>query len=110
MTAQTHNILEDPRNRKVDELRFRAEQAKLAGDESLARELLGQAAKIEEELALLIQPDQPRTLGIFAVSAASLYVKAGDHQNATRVARHFLLQPLHAGPRLTLQKLLQDLE
>lgn len=68
------------------------------------------AAAIEEELAFLaVEASKPRTVGILAVSATALYLKARQFQKAERVALLGLNRPTVGVPhRFQLRQLLQD--
>ena len=55
-----------------------------------ARALYARAAKIETEVALDVSPKMMRTRSVLAVSATSLWMKAGEREKAHGTAYHFL--------------------
>lgn len=77
-------------HQKSEQLAAEAEIAARRGELSLARELYAQAAEAEEQACSLVEPDKTRTLGITAVSAASLRYKAAQAEAAERVACQWL--------------------
>lgn len=56
------------------------------GETSIAQEFFRKAARAETEALSALGPDKPRTYGITAVSAASLWLKAGEAKEAIRIA------------------------
>lgn len=69
-----------------ERLASEAEALARRGDKEGARRLYSLAASAECRALTLIGEDKPRTLGITAVSAASLWYHAGDMKQAARVA------------------------
>jgi hypothetical protein len=63
------------------------------GDLQLAAELFGSAAQAEVKALATLGPDKPRTLGITAVSAVALLYKAGELNEAERLAHHVSTLP-----------------
>lgn len=57
-----------------------------ANDFDRARVLYGQAAEAEQKALNNLEPNKPRTKGITAVSAVSLWFKAGDFRKAEQLA------------------------
>lgn len=75
---------------KSEKLASEAQAARKQGDMDKALEYYNLAAK-EEELALSsLDINRKRTLGITAVSAASLYFKGEDLQKMERIAHQYL--------------------
>jgi len=73
-------------------LAARAHEALRAGIGKEAEALFQQAAAAEEEALSNLDPSRPRTLGVTAVSAVSLWYKGKDLQRASRATcpcRHF---------------------
>ena len=73
-------------HRKSEQLASNAEIASHRGDGERARELYKKAAEAEENALREVRHDQPRTYGITAVSAVSLYLKAAERQAARDLA------------------------
>jgi hypothetical protein len=67
-----------------------AHNALRAGEQASARKLFAQAAMLEEAALANLSPDQPRTSGITAISAASLWLKSQFLSEAERVSSHLL--------------------
>ena len=63
------------------------------GDEPTAQDLFAQAAAAEEQALQQISPDRPTTLGVIALSASALWIKAKRVEDAARVARLLLRMP-----------------
>lgn len=63
-----------------------AEAAAINGDKDRAAELYRLSAEAEEQALDNLDPNKARTLGITAVSAASLWYKANEFRQAERVA------------------------
>lgn len=80
-------------HRQVEQLMSDAEELERRGLIAEAQVRYGQAAAIEVETFNLIPLDRPRTRGIVAVGAVSLYWRAGDFVRAQREAHRFLLEP-----------------
>ncbi len=66
-----------------------AETAKKSGDHQRAIELYQSAAEAEEQALNATSPDKPRTLGVTAVSAASLYLEANLFEKSKRLAEQW---------------------
>jgi len=77
-------------HQRSEQLAAEAEIAARRGELSLARELYAQAAEAEDQACGLVEPGKTRTLGITAVSSASLHYKAAQAQIAERVAYQWL--------------------
>ncbi len=77
--------------------------------ERKARILYGEAA-VEEELAFKdLDKTSLKTLGITAVSAVSLWLKAGQNQNAIRFGKIALEENLPYFARLEISEILRGL-
>ena len=72
---------------KAEKLACDAEVIGRSGDSEAARHLYRQAAAAETEAFHAIPSGLPRTLGVTAVSAVSLWEKAGNSVRATEVAK-----------------------
>jgi len=81
------------KHRLSEHLSSQAESAKRDGDKTKARSLYKAAAEAEAEALKLISSDKIRTLGITAVSSASLYFKADENDLAENLAMNCLIQP-----------------
>lgn len=81
------------RHRQSERYAYLAEAAISRGDDRLAAGWYRLAAEAEELALASLGPSQPLTLGITAVSAASLWLKAGEAQEARRVAMECLALP-----------------
>ena len=81
----------DPRHQQSKALAFNADRIAAVGDD--AKDLYAEAAALEEAAALAL-PDVPKDLpdarSFMAVSAVSLWLKAGRPDNAIRVGEAFL--------------------
>jgi hypothetical protein len=84
--------LSDPRGREVDELAWKAEQCRRAGDFSGARRHFADAATIEQEIAESSSKESPRITSVLAVSAVALWYKATHWANAERLAHRWLAE------------------
>lgn len=82
-------LLEDPRNQQMDELAFKAERAERAGHADEARAHFTGAAEIETQLALEAPADAPRLRATLAVSAVTLWHRAGRDLSAITTALRF---------------------
>ena len=67
-----------------------AQLALLQGRHAEARDLYARAADAEDKALHALDPSKTRTIGISAVSAASLYYKAANLARAEQVAGHWL--------------------
>lgn len=65
---------------------LKAHELMRAGEEEGAKREFAEAARQEEAALALVDGNKPRTLGATAVSAASLWYKAGEYAEAARVA------------------------
>lgn len=87
-----------------------AEAAVLQGRRAEARKLYARAAAAEEDAVGLLDPSKTRTIGISAVSAASLYYKAEELARAEEVAGRWLgFATLPGFAREQLRSLLQSI-
>lgn len=77
---------------KSERLAADAELAELRGDRALAVNLYDKAAQAERQALADLDHSKRRTLGITAVSAASLYLKAGKLETAETIALDCLRQ------------------
>src|SRR5712691_2136955 len=77
-----------------EELACQAEAALRKGERDGARELYRLSAKAEERALDALDPSKTRTLGITAVSAASLWFKANEWKQVERVACHWIAADL----------------
>ena len=83
---------DDPRGRRAEELAFAAEQALRRNDPRAAREAYAQAAALETEVARSIPRAEERIRGVLGVSAAALWLKAGDLAQAAALSAEFLAE------------------
>lgn len=87
-----------------------AQAALLQGRHAQACELYAQAADAEDKALGTLDPSKTRTIGISAVSAASLYYKAANLARAEEVAGHWLgFATLPGFAREQLRSLLQSI-
>lgn len=82
--------LDDERRQRADELTFSAERLERAGEFAPARPLYAQAADLETAVAYEVPVASPRVRSLLAVSAASLWYRAGQWDQVERVVTHFL--------------------
>jgi hypothetical protein len=75
-------------------LASQAEALRLRGNHASATDLYRRAAELEERALEALDPSRPRTRGITAVSALSLWHKAGSDEDVHRLARQVLAEPL----------------
>ncbi len=80
------------RHRDSEQYAAAAEVAKRDGNLADAQRLYREAAQAESAALRLIQPEKARTLGVTAISAASLYFKANELDQAEDVALWSLVQ------------------
>lgn len=80
-------------HRRSEKLASAARASLRCGDEPTAQQLFAQAAIAEEEALQQISPDRPTTLGVIAMSASALWLKAKRVEDAARVARLLLRMP-----------------
>jgi hypothetical protein len=91
-------------------LAARAHSVLSEGNCEAAEELFRQAAAAEEDALARLDASKPRTLGITAVSAVSLWYKGKDLQRALMLAYRFLASPdLASQAREQLDDLVQTL-
>ena len=94
---------------RSEELASAAEIAELTGRYPEAMSLYHAAAKEEDQAFSLVDDAKSRTVGILAVSAAALYIKARQFQDAERAAVRGLNRSTVGAPhRFQLRQLLQD--
>jgi hypothetical protein len=92
-----------------ERLSARAERAMRAGNRADAMRHFALAAQAEEQAFGLVEADKPRTVGIMAVSAAALYLKAELFADAERVAAAAMTRnSLPSYARKQLRLLMQD--
>jgi hypothetical protein len=77
-----------------EKLAGEAEALRLRGDHSSAAEAYRRAAEFEERALEALDPSKSRTRGITAVSALSLWDKAGNAGEVHRLAKQLLAEPL----------------
>ncbi|MBX3273345.1 MAG: hypothetical protein KF729_23985 [Sandaracinaceae bacterium] len=75
-----------------------------------ARETYEEAAQFEQRSADAAPVDRPRTRGVLRVSAVSLWMRARRYEDAARLARRYLQEPLAAGYARELHELLNEIE
>lgn len=97
-------------HRESEALSYQAEQALRAGAHADAARLY-QLAAAAEALALdALDSSKTRTLGIAAVSAVALYVKAGDYDAASKLAERYLSSPLPTSALEEIQSVIRHAE
>lgn len=74
---------------RIDE----AEEALRAGDDARARALYREAAGLQRAFIDSVSPDRTRTRSIYGVSAATLFYRAGDLDDAEQLAHRLLAEP-----------------
>lgn len=77
-----------------EKLAGEAEALRLRGDHASAAEAYRRAAELEERALTALDSSKPRTRGITAVSALSLWDKAGNAGEVHRLAKQLLAEPL----------------
>ena len=77
-------------HKESEQLAYEAEIAAHRGNIAQAREIYLKAAQAEEKALDELESDKPRTYGITAVSAASLYFMAAEWQVARNLAYRYL--------------------
>lgn len=77
-----------------EKLASQAEVLRLRGDHSSAADVYRRAAELEERALDALDPSRSRTRGITAVSALSLWHKAGREDEVRRLAEQLLAEPL----------------
>lgn len=98
-------------HRQAEALMARADLFASAGQTDDARPLYGEAARLEAQTFDVIPSSRPRTRGIIAVSAVSLFTRAGDLRTAVLHAHRFLADgSIHGDARLRLRDLLDEAE
>ena len=73
--------------RRSKKLAAAAQVSLRRGDDASARQLFAQAAQEAEQALAQVSPEKRVTLGVIAMSAASLWRRAHRSDDATRVAR-----------------------
>ena len=97
-------------HRASERLASEAQAASIRGRRAEALELYAQAADAEEKALYVLDSSKVRTIGITAVSAASLYYKAANLARAEELAGHWLeLGALPNFAREQLRGLLQSI-
>lgn len=97
-------------HKQSEQLAGEAEAADYKGEAGRARELYRQAAELEEMALKALDRQKIKTLGITAVSAAALWYKAGQFQQARKVADDWLASnALPAFAVIQLDELLKNL-
>ena len=79
-------------HRRAEELMGRAELLERTSPNE-SRQLYLEAAALEADVFGGIPTSRPKTRGIIAVSAVSLYWRAGAHDDVVRLAREYLACP-----------------
>lgn len=80
-------------HRQAESLMAEADRLAAAGEEDDAAQRYREAAALEGQAFRHIPPTRPRTRGIIAVSAVSLYRRAGTLGEAIRHAHRYLVDP-----------------
>ena len=97
-------------HRESERLASEADAALRLGDRAAAKDLYAKSAVAEATALTFVGAEKPRTLGITAVSAASLWYHAGNLQEAERAAHGALvLAGLPAFATVELRTLLQSI-
>lgn len=81
------------RHRKSEAFAARAHEHLRQGKTRDAEDYFRLAAEVEEAALALLDESKPRTLGITAVSAVSLWFKGKDFARASRLAHRYLAMP-----------------
>lgn len=97
-------------HRASEVLASEAEQALREGQRKAAQSLYRDAADAECQAIAALDHSKARTLGICAVSAASLYFKAGQYARAEEVAERWLRTRIPAAAKEQLRALLQSVD
>ena len=87
------SFFDDPRSRESEELASHADRALRAGRLDEAKKHYSEAARLEEANALDVPGNVPRVRSVLAISAVSLWLKAGKCEEAYRAASLFLVNP-----------------
>lgn len=83
-----------------------ADYQAILGNREAARENYRKAAIVGEKAVAAVPDDAPRTLGIMSVSAVSLWLRVGDLERASQLAKEYAKDPRHLpGWRAELLKL-----
>lgn len=90
-------------HKQSEELASQAHALLRSGDEVAARHAFAEAARAETDALAQVDPAKQKTLGITAVSATSLWFKAGDLHEAARLAHQMLAS--HALPDFAREQL-----
>lgn len=84
------NPFTDPRRAKSEEHALAAERSWAAGDVTKSADLFTKAATLEEEVAREVPLGMARVRSVLAISAVSLWHKAGNYAKSKRLAYEFL--------------------
>ncbi len=84
-------------HRRSEELAARAHEHSRLGETSQAEAFFREAAEAEQAAVELVDEAKPRTLGITAVSAVSLWYKAKAFERAAALAHHCLARTVITG-------------
>ena len=95
-------------HRESEKLASNAELAWREGRHTEAQILYSRAAAAEDRALDALDPSKARTLGISAVSAASLYYKASEFMRAEQIAAHWLPRGIPGFAKDQLRTLLQS--
>lgn len=85
--------LNDQRHRQSEELAFDAERLTRKGQLEASSAAYAKAASLEEAVAQEVADREPRERTVLAISAVSLWLKAGKWDDAARCGCHFLGMP-----------------
>jgi len=91
--AMIKPYLDTPRHRQSEELAFAAERHAREEPKKEAQEGFARAARLEEEVALLVGENEPKERTLLAISAVSLWLKAREWEEAARAGCFFLGRP-----------------
>ncbi len=86
-------FFDDLDHRASESLAIEAERAERVGELERARDSYARAARAEESAAGRVPPSEPRVRTLLAISATSLWLKAGQLAEAVRTAGAFLASP-----------------
>ena len=96
-------------HQQVTKLSMRAEALMEDGERPEAMKLYRQAASLEEVVLDGCDETKPVTLGAMALSTAALYYKAGERENARRIAAQYVDNPhLSRYYRDSLREILEE--
>jgi hypothetical protein len=89
-----------------EKLAGEAEALRAQGDDHRAAEMYGHAARAEEAALAALDPAKRRTRGITAVSAVSLWHKAGEPAEVLRIGTRLLSDPLPSFAHAQLREII----